>query len=52
MKEAYRKCNKTLLNKRINICIKFEMQIILIKEEINIILLNFPYLLLKLSNFS
>ena len=51
MKEAYRKCNKTLLNKRINICIKFEMQIILIKDEINI-LLNFPYLLLKLSYFS
>ena len=38
MEESYRQCNKTLIDKSIDLFVKFEKQTVLIKDEINIII--------------
>ena len=45
VEETYRQCSKTLIDKSIELFVKFEKQIVLIKDEINIIikLLNIKF---------
>ena len=38
VEESYRQCSKTLIDKSIELFVKFEKQTVLIKEEINIII--------------